>query len=368
VEVANKAARDSVPDLRIGHVLPVRGGSPGDALLRFLDRCSTTNESLPGALDIQTAEDAYERQPCRGRRVTLEAFGSTPLILLHLHTDRLDKRFKLLALKLHDARHVMQERRRRTRQMQTLLEERERLLQRLEEDAAARRLAEAERDQVLTQLYRAGQAERQRLARDLHDHAGQHLVALNFGLRRLTPYLTDPQAQAELEQLLRQAQDVGQALRRVTLELRPAALDEFGLITALRYLVDEWTRVTAIPTEFQVVGEECCFPTELTITLYRTAQEALTNVAKHAQGASCVSIVVRFSLEQITLAIDDNGSGFDADSSSTGFLVGQGKLGLIGMRERLTLVGGNLEIESSPGRGASLVARVRLTTEGGIHA
>lgn len=368
VEAANRAARDTVPDLRIGHVLPVRNGSPGDVLLRFLDRCSTSQAPLPSALDIRTADETYERQPCRGARITLEAFGSTPFILLHLHADRLDKRFRLLALKLHDARHVMQERRRRTRQMQPLLEERERLLQRLGENAAASRLAEAERDEVLTQLYQAGQAERQRLARDLHDHAGQHLVALNFGLRRLTPQLTDPRAQAELEQLLRQAQDGSQALRRVTLELRPAALDEFGFVTALRYLVDEWTCVTAIPTEFQVAGEERSLSTEMIITLYRTTQEALTNVAKHAQDATCVSIVVQFSLEQIILTIDDDGSGFDADRYSPGLLVRQGKLGLIGMRKRLTLVGGSLEIKSSPSRGASLVARVRLNTEGELHA
>lgn len=346
--------------VQVGSALPVRGDSQRNDLLRYLDRCSTTTAAVPGVLYVRTGDETYDRHPCHGARVQFQEFGAAPLILLHLHTDGLDRRFKILTAKLHDARRVMQERRRRARQTQALLDERERLLVRLAEDATARRSVERERDAVLAQLYRAGQDERRRLARDLHDHAGQHLVALNFGLRRLAPYLTDSKAQNELEQLLRQAQDVGQALRRVTLELRPAALDEFGFVTALRYLVDEWRRVTEIVTEFQVVGEEVSLPTELAITLYRLTQEALTNVAKHAGRPSNVSVVLWFSQEQITLTVDDDGRGFEADEASARALVAQGKLGLIGMRERLSLVGGSLNIESSPGRGASIVARVHL--------
>lgn len=364
VEAANLAARDAIPGLRIGAILPVEGESQPDGLLRYLRRCSTTGASVPGNLCFRRGEADYERHPCHGARVRLDGFDSGPIILLHLHAEELDRRFKILATKLHDARLVMKERRRRARQMQVFLDERELLLVRLEEDAAARRAAERERDEVLAQLYRAGQDERRRLARDLHDHAGQHLVALNFGLRRLAPHLTDAKAQAELERLLGQAQEVGQALRRVTLELRPAALDEFGFVTALRYLADEWTRATAIPTEFNVVGEERILSTELIITLYRMTQEALTNVAKHAHGATFVSVVVRFGCEHVTLAIDDNGSGFESVSSSTSSLVAQGKLGLMGMRERLALVGATLEIESSPGKGASVVARARSGTKG----
>lgn len=368
VEAANGAARESIAGLQAGRAIPVAEGVQGDDLLRYLERCSTTTVPVPGALCVGESARQGRRHPCHGARVRLAGFGPGPLVLLHLDDEGTDKRFKILAAKLHDARRVMHERKRRSRLTQALLDERERLLFRMEEDAAARRAAECERDEVLAQLYRAGQDERRRLARDLHDHAGQHLVALNFGLRRLVPLLAGGPAQAEIDQLLRQAQDIGQALRRVTLELRPAALDEFGFGTALRYLVDEWTRATEIPTEYQVVGEECCLPTELVITLYRTTQEALTNVAKHAHGVTCVSVVLRFSNEQITLTVDDNGTGFDAEAASAASLVGQGKLGLIGMRERLSLVGGSLEIESSPGKGVSVVARTRLGKGGSADA
>ncbi|MFC5554067.1 sensor histidine kinase [Methylobacterium iners] len=368
VEAANRSAHETLAGVEVGSVLSVLGSGDADELLRFLRRCSTTNATVPGALHFRTGDEVYERLRCHGARVQLQGFGGGPLILLHLHSDGLDRRFKILAAKLHDARMVMQERRRRVREMQALLTERERLLARLEEDAAARRSAEHERDVVLARLYRAGQDERKRLARDLHDHAGQHLVALNFGLRRLTPHLKELQARTDLEHLLKQAQDVGEALRRVTLALRPAALDEFGFVTALRHLIGEWSRFTETTTEFGVVGEEITLSTEVAITLYRLTQEALTNAAKHAGCPSLVSIVLRYSPDQITLMIDDNGSGFEADAASGKTLVAQGKLGLIGMRERLALVGGGLDIESAPGSGTSIVARVRLNGSQGNDA
>jgi signal transduction histidine kinase len=359
VEAANASARDALPDLRIGGVLPIQGPAC-EASLRYLDRCASTDATVPGSLVLQRDGGAVERHSCHGARARPRTFDGGPLVLLHLDASALDRRFKVLAAKLHDARRVMQERRRRARQMQALMEDRERLLARLERDAAARLAAEHERDEVLTRLYRAGQDERRRLARDLHDHAGQHLVALDFGLRRLKPHLTTSLAQAELDMLLERAQDVGQSLRRVTLELRPAALDEFGFVTALRYLVDEWVRATRIAVEFQVVGDEVPLPAEIAITLYRLTQEALTNVAKHAVNPRFASVVLLFDPRLFTLTVDDDGVGFEADVASTLSLTSQGKLGLVGMRERLCLVGGSLQIESSPGHGTLVIARIRL--------
>ncbi|WP_238258275.1 sensor histidine kinase, partial [Methylobacterium gnaphalii] len=267
---------------------------------------------MPGVVFLQGQDGVPERHTCLGARARLREFGKGVSVLLHLDEAAFDRRFKILSAKLHDARRIMQERRRRARQMQALLEERGRLLGRLEEDAAARKAAEQERDKVLNRLYRAGQDERRRLARDLHDHAGQHLVALNFGLRRLTSHLTDPKSAYEIDKLLKQAQDIGSALRRVSLELRPPALDEFGVVTALRHLVNEWGRATGIAVELQLVGPESTLSTELAITLYRLTQEALTNVAKHAGEPSHVSVVVLFSPTHLTLTVDDNGVGFEA--------------------------------------------------------
>ncbi|CAO4140232.1 sensor histidine kinase [Methylorubrum aminovorans] len=362
VEDANPAAFDRVPDLAIGLPLPVQP-TQRERMGRYLDLCSRTENPIPGALFVRDGAEGFGRHPCRGARIVLRAYDEEPLVLLHLTPTGLEGRLSLLTDRLNDARRVMQERRRREIEMQALLAERSRLLAHLEEDAQARQRAEAERDAVLSKLYRAGQDERRRLARDLHDHAGQQLVTLTFGLRKIASRLSCPTAIREVEQLLRHTQDIGQSLRRVTLELRPAALEEFGLVTALRSLVEEWNRVTEIVTEFQIVGQEGDLPLETAVTLYRLAQEALTNVAKHAGPGVAVSVVLRFSALQVTLTIDDNGGGFKADEALTSHLVSQGKLGLLGMRERLSLVDGTLKIESAPGQGTSIVARVYRSPE-----
>ncbi|GJD74018.1 sensor histidine kinase [Methylobacterium goesingense] len=359
VVAANAAARGTVGGVRPDDVLPIHG-TRRVGFLRYLKRCASTDAIVPGTLFLEADDGTVERRRCHGARTRFDAFGGRVLTLLHLDGPMLDRRFAILSAKLEAARGVMQERRLRSRRMQSLLEERGRLLVRLKEDAAARVAAERERDQVLTRLYRAGQDERRRLARDLHDHAGQHLVAMTFGLRRLTPHLAAPGALAELDLLLRQAQDIGQALRRVSLELRPAALDEFGFVTALRYLAKEWSRLTGIATEFQMVGQDVPLSTELAVTLYRLSQEALTNVAKHAGQPSAVSVVLLFGVSHLTLTVDDDGVGFDADAASALALVAEGKLGLIGMRERMSLVGGSLELESMPGHGTTVMARVHL--------
>nr|WP_246681725.1 sensor histidine kinase [Methylobacterium sp. L1A1] len=363
---ANSAAFERLPDLVIGLPLPVEG-THRERMDRYLDLCSRTETPLPGVMFARAGAEGYCRHPCRGARIVLRGYGEEPLILLHLTATSLESRIRMLTDRLNGARRIMQERKKREIEMQALLAERSQLLIHLEEDAQARKRAEAERDAVLSKLYRAGQDERRRLARDLHDHAGQQLVTLTFGLRKIASRLSCPTAIDEVEQLLRHTQHIGQSLRRVALELRPAALDEFGFVAALRALVDEWSRTTEIVTEFQIVGEELDFPRETAITLYRLAQEALTNVAKHAGPDVCVSVVLRFSALQVTLTIDDNGSGFAVDEVIATSLVSQGKLGLLGMRERMSLVDGTLNIESAPGRGTSIVARAYRPAEGGGH-
>lgn len=364
---ANAEAHGTFGGLAYEHPLPVPDAARAD-LERYLDRCLSTSAPMPGALFLRHFDGRVERHPCLGVRALFPNLGAMPLVLMQFEGVTFDRRFKALAAKLHDARRVMRERRLRAREMQSLMGERERLLVRLEDDAAAREAAERERDEVLARLYGAGQEERRRLARDLHDHAGQHLMALKFGLRRLEAHLTTPEARAELARLLDRAQDVGDALGRVTLALRPAALEEFGFVTALRYLVEEWGRITGTPAEFQVGNAEVPLPPDHAITLYRLVQEALTNVAKHAGWPGCVSVVLVFGQTHLTLSVDDDGVGFDADDASNQSLVSRGKLGLVGMRERISLVGGTLDIESTPGHGTSVTARVRLTKDAAADA
>lgn len=357
VVAANSAADEILGCSGVDCLLPVPDAALAD-FERYLGRCLSTSAAIPGSLFLWHADGRLERHPCRGRRTLFPPIAEEAVVLLQFDEVVFDRRFKALAAKLHDARRVMRERRLRARQMQALMGERECLVVRLERDAAARAAAERERDEVLAQLYSAGQDERRRLARDLHDHAGQHLMALKFGLRRLEPHLTTPAARDELAKLLDQAQDVGDALRRVTLALRPAALEEFGFVTAVRYLVEEWGRMSGTPAEFQVGGSEVPLAPDHAITLYRLVQEALTNIAKHAGQPACVSVVLVFGRAHLTLSVDDDGDGFDAASATA--LYSQGKLGLLGMRERVSLVGGTLDIDSEPGHGTSVTARVRL--------
>lgn len=143
-----------------------------------------------------------------------------------------------------------------------------------------------------------------------------------------------------------------QDVRALAVELRPSALDDFGLGSALERLAHTFGERSGIETnvETRLTGR---LPPEIETTLYRVVQEALSNVVKHA-GAEHVSIVVSHRDDSVAATVDDDGHGFDPAT------VRDDALGLVGMRERLALVGGTLEIESSPGRGTTVAAQVPL--------
>jgi two-component system, NarL family, sensor histidine kinase DegS len=357
VTEANAAARRVVDGLQVGAPLPVAASNRG-ALLALLRLCDGTEEPLPGSV-VLSGQGGPTRYHCRGRQMP----GNPARTLLHLHVTGIDRRFSILAERLVDARRVMDERRRRERDLRLLLMEREELLARREADGEARAKAERQRDEVLSRLYLVGQDERQALARDLHDHAGQQVVALNLGLSKLARHLATSEALAEHEALLAQVQGIMDSLKRVVLELRPPALDEFGFVTALRGLVQEWSDRSGTSIEFKVAGEERPLAGEVAITLYRIAQEALTNVAKHGGPVDTVAVILRFDHGRATLTVDDDGAGFDAGWPALRHLFKQGRLGLAGMRERLALVGGTLRIVSAPGRGTTVVAGVPTVQE-----
>ncbi len=206
---------------------------------------------------------------------------------------------------------------------------------------------------ALRRVVEGQELERQRLARELHDETGQALTSILLGLKAVEE--ADSQeamgkASRELRELVvATLQDV----RRLAVELRPKALDDFGLVAALERLVQTFTDATGIEMQLQAsLGEER-LPAEVETTLYRIVQEALTNVVKHA-GARNVSIVVRRGGGAAMALVEDDGEGFDPDEANdTG-------LGLIGMRERVSLIDGRLEIESSPASGTTVVVEVPL--------
>ncbi|MEX2271443.1 MAG: PAS domain S-box protein [Vicinamibacterales bacterium] len=217
---------------------------------------------------------------------------------------------------------------------------------------------EKERLQLLTRLVLAQEDERRRIARELHDQLGQQLTALRLTLemiKRQSVPGTDLRVQVEtLEQMALQL-DEDVAFR--VWEFTPAVVDELGLRAALTNYARKWSEHFGIPVQLhtgQSTGERLAPETET--MLYRLAQEALNNVAKHAR-AERVDVVLERASENVSLIIEDNGVGFDPSSLET---VGDG-LGLIGMRERAALVGAQFQIESTPGRGTTVIVRAAVT-------
>jgi signal transduction histidine kinase len=191
--------------------------------------------------------------------------------------------------------------------------------------------------------------ERRRLSRELHDETGQALTSILLGLKavgeaRDTDRFDD--ALADLRELVvATLQDV----KRLAVELRPKALDDFGLVPALERLASSFSEQTGIETQLESSLQESRLPGETETVLYRLVQEALTNVVKHAR-AERVSIVLLAKPDRVGLVIEDDGRGFDPEQPGEG-------IGLLGMRERVALVGGRLEVESSDA-GTTIVVEV----------
>ncbi len=204
---------------------------------------------------------------------------------------------------------------------------------------------------ALRRVVRAQEDERRRLARELHDETGQALTSILLGLKSLEE-LDDVSALGEAVAALRERvvatlQDV----RRLAVELRPAALDDFGLEAAVERLTAGFAEQTGMKVELESRLHDDRLPEEVETVLYRIVQEALTNIAKHSD-AGRVSIVVTQKAGSVGAIIEDDGRGFDPGSDA------DGGIGLIGMRERVALLDGSLAIESAPGRGTTLVVEV----------
>ena len=205
---------------------------------------------------------------------------------------------------------------------------------------------------VLGRVVAAQELERKRLARELHDETGQALTSILLGLKALEQGAADDRgaAVASLRELV---VSTLQNVRRLAVELRPSALDDFGLVPALERLVETFREQTGIDVDLVTNLRDERLASEIETALYRITQEALTNVVKHA-GASRVSILLTQREGSAAVVVEDDGSGFDPSTTS-----GDG-LGLVGMRERVGLVGGRLRVESAAGSGATIVAEVPL--------
>jgi two-component system sensor histidine kinase DegS len=159
-----------------------------------------------------------------------------------------------------------------------------------------------------------------------------------------------------LEKLWQKTDEILKGVRRLSQDLRPAALDRLGLLPALEWLASNVTEYSGIATEVKVVGEERRLSEETAIALFRITQEALRNVWRHS-GATSAEIIVEFDESKTKVTISDNGKGFELPDKP-GDMAKSGKLGLTGMQERAQLVGGTLNVQSQPDKGTSITVEI----------
>ncbi len=258
---------------------------------------------------------------------------------------------KAIEEELHGARDELEARvQRRTRELAATVEQ-------LQREVEQRQRAEAARSHLLTRLVSAQEEERHRISRELHDQMGQTLTAMLMSIDALALDAA-PQLSPDLIERTKRVRDLAAGLmdqmHTLAWELRPAALDNLGLLVALRQSLGEWSARSGIATDFVTrgLGESRLAP-HLETVLYRVAQEALSNIARHAD-AKTVSIVLEGGDHQVVLIVEDDGRGFNPAE------IGENRLGLLGMRERMEAIGGSLEIESQGGEGTAIFARAAL--------
>ncbi len=214
--------------------------------------------------------------------------------------------------------------------------------------------------QLSRQLVNAQEEERRRIARELHDELGQHLIALKINLdiaNQTVPEQASPKHKRSIQEagiLTTQTQDMA---RNLWLKLRPAMLDDLGLIPTLYWEFDRYEQRTGLKMNFEVnLGDFAAGP-DLEINIYRIIMEALTNVARHAQANQVwLRVVIESDGKLLAVELRDNGLGFDLTVAATR----SGHYGLLGMRERTRLAGGKLEIKSTPGEGTTLCLQLPL--------
>ncbi|NOY98053.1 MAG: sensor histidine kinase [Chloroflexi bacterium] len=230
----------------------------------------------------------------------------------------------------------------------------------------AARLEEAQQREALRgELYRrviaAQEAERQRIARDLHDETGQALTAIGLGLRGLSTSIGQQagsrQSQDTLHQLETMVTHSLNELQRLITDLRPSHLDDLGLPAAIRWYTGKVRERTGLKIKVEIIGKEQEIYPEFKTAMFRVLQEALTNIVKHA-NATQVKVQLIFEPDTVRIRVEDDGCGFEVNRIRE-----RTTWGLLGMQERTTLLGGRFTIRSSPGKGTLVEAVIPLSSE-----
>lgn len=230
----------------------------------------------------------------------------------------------------------------------------------------AKKLAEKMRQErkYLSQIIETQENERRRISRELHDEIGQALTAIKFNLDMLEKELPKdlPALTERLEETKSLSRQTLAAMRQLSLDLRPTMLDDLGLVPTLRWYIQNFSNRMNIPSRFEAIGFDGKLPAPIETALYRIIQEALSNIAKHAE-ADRVEISLEKRDSTLYASVIDDGKGFDLErvlhpeSPERGF-------GIIGMQERVSLLGGRLDIHSKPGAGTYIRIELPCPTTG----
>jgi signal transduction histidine kinase len=219
-----------------------------------------------------------------------------------------------------------------------------------------RKEKEVLRRQLLEKVITTQEDERRRIARELHDSTSQNLTSLIVGLRVMETNCSQCASITKATDLRDVASKTLDEVHDLSMRLRPRVLDDLGLAAALERLVSEWQARYKIPVDVAIqLGER--LPGDVETAIYRIVQEALTNIARHAQARSA-SILVERHGDHVRAIVEDDGVGFDTESNH-----GERHLGLLGMRERAELLNGILTVESSPQHGSSIFIEIPLVEE-----
>jgi PAS domain S-box-containing protein len=227
-------------------------------------------------------------------------------------------------------------------------------------DITERKQSEEARRQLLRQLVTAQEDERRRISRELHDQMGQHIVAIVLLVNSLKDFSrSDPASASRFAQLEDVAHQLSLQVDNLAWKLRPTELDDLGLHAALTNYVGKWSKRYQVPVDMHSVSlADQRLASEIETAIYRIAQEALNNIIKHARAEN-VSLILERRGNHVFAIIEDDGCGFEVEDLSAP-RSGQRRMGLLGMEERAALVGGTLNIESTPGAGTTIFVRIPL--------
>lgn len=223
-------------------------------------------------------------------------------------------------------------------------------------DIDAQRRAQDAHRALLGRLHSAQEEERLRIARDLHDRVGQSITGLSLGLKRLEGISDQDGRRRAYEDLKAMIFEISRDVHRAAVELRPTALDDFGLLGAIETYLREWQMRTLLSVETVFTGlDGARLPPLIETTAYRIIVELFTNIARHAE-ASAVSLTLSKRGDLLTIVVEDDGRGMEAQAEEDQ----PRHLGLLGIRERLEIIGGEIHFETAPGEGTAVFVRIRL--------